>query len=254
VTLILDSLPQIDSPLARVDPRWKLASLLLASALCGLLQTLPPVMTAMGGVCCLVALSKVPFSWYGQRLVGLALFLTPFALGSLFLLPDPSPLPVVGPITISRTGLQLALLICCKAVTIVTLMLILLATAPLNATVHAAYSLHIPGILVQVVLLTHRYLSVLAGELRQLRIALRVRGFRSRANLHSYRTIGHVTGTLLVRGFERAERVGQAMRCRGFDGRFRSMTTFRTRTSDVVMLVVTVGSAACLLAWDIVRR
>src|SRR5437868_4244073 len=81
--------------------------------------------------------------------------------------------------------------------------------------------------------LTYRYTFLLAEELGRLRIALRVRGYRNRANLHSYRTIGHVAGTLLVRSHERAERVGQAMRCRGFDGRFRSLTAFRTRWPDV---------------------
>ena len=68
-------------------------------------------------------------------------------------------------------------------------------------------------------------------------MALRVRGYRNRANLHSYRTIGAVTGALLVRGWERGERVGHAMRCRGFDGRFRSLSEFRTTAADVLMFL-----------------
>ena len=45
--------------------------------------------------------------------------------------------------------------------------------------------------------------------------------------------MGQAAGTLLVRGYERSERVAQAMRCRGFDGCFRALATFRTRWSDV---------------------
>jgi cobalt/nickel transport system permease protein len=102
--------------------------------------------------------------------------------------------------------------------------------------------------------MSYRYLFVLADELARLRIALRVRGYRNRANRHSYRTAGHVAGTLLVRGYERAERVGQAMRCRGFDGQFRSLTAFHTRPADVLAFLVVTAGAAALCAWDWLPR
>jgi cobalt/nickel transport system permease protein len=66
--------------------------------------------------------------------------------------------------------------------------------------------------------------------------------------------VGNVTGTLLVRSLERAERVGQAMRCRGFDGRFHSLAEFRTRGRDVLLFLVMVGAAAALLLWDLLLR
>jgi cobalt/nickel transport system permease protein len=54
---------------------------------------------------------------------------------------------------------------------------------------------------------------------------------------------------MLVRGYERSERVGQAMRCRGFDGRFRSLVSFQTRRADIAAFVlVVVGTVGiCLL-------
>jgi cobalt/nickel transport system permease protein len=66
--------------------------------------------------------------------------------------------------------------------------------------------------------------------------------------------MGHVTGTLLVRGYERGERVAQAMRCRGFDGRFRSLTDFRTTRYDVLMLALVWATAGAMLVWDLVQR
>jgi cobalt/nickel transport system permease protein len=81
-----------------------------------------------------------------------------------------------------------------------------------------------------------------------------VRGFRNRANLHSYRTIGQVAGTLLVRSAERSERVGQAMRCRGFDGEFHSLSDFQTEWPDVLAFVVIVGYAVALAVWDWLTR
>jgi cobalt/nickel transport system permease protein len=49
---------------------------------------------------------------------------------------------------------------------------------------------------------------------------------------------------------ERAERVGQAMRCRGFDGVYRSLAEFRTTSADLVFFLVLVGSATALWLWD----
>jgi cobalt/nickel transport system permease protein len=81
-------------------------------------------------------------------------------------------------------------------------------------------------------------------------VAVRVRGFRNRAARHAYATAGRVAGTLLVRGHERAERVHQAMLCRGFDGQFRSLTAFRTRPADVLVFMLIAGSAVALAAVD----
>lgn len=184
----------------------------------------------------------------------------PLFFFSLFVLPLPwllagdGPSWLYKPIRPSWHGIEAALLLTAKAITLVTLLLTAQATAPLETTLKAAHSLRIPGLLVQLSLLTYRYVFVLADELRRLRIALRVRGYRNRASRHSYRTAGHVAGTLLVRGYERAERVGQAMRCRGFDGQFRSLTAFATRPVDVVAFLLIASSAASLALWDWLPR
>jgi cobalt/nickel transport system permease protein len=78
-----------------------------------------------------------------------------------------------------------------------------------------------------------------------------VRGFRNRANAHSYRTVGQAAGTLLLHGYERAERVSHAMRCRGFDGRFRSLAAFRTRRVDVLTLMMVSVGVLALVGLDV---
>jgi cobalt/nickel transport system permease protein len=81
-------------------------------------------------------------------------------------------------------------------------------------------------------LLTHRYVHLFLDELNLLRLTLRTRAYRNRVARQAYRTIGHVAGALLVRSYERAERVDQAMRCRGFDGRLHALRTWRLRWRD----------------------
>ena len=243
----IDLLPETDSPLRRLDPRWKLAGLLLAVVATTFLRQLPTAALGLADAVALVLLGRLPPRWCLTRLGTMLLMVLPFML-LLPLLPDDGPAWHVGAIRVSRHGVDSALVLGAKTATIVLLVLVLLGTAPLSATLKAAQSLHMPGLAVQLAVLTYRYIFVLAGELQRLRIALRVRAYRNRPTLHCYRTIGNVAGTLLVRGYERAERVSQAMRCRGFDGTFRSLTEFRTTAWDVLAFMAIAGTAAGLVA------
>jgi cobalt/nickel transport system permease protein len=235
MTLLFTPPPRTTSPLSRLDPRWKLAAILLAVIVVAVVHTWLAAAAALAGAAVLAVLGRLPWRWWATRLAPAVLFVAVFA---------------VPPVFFGRSP-EIAVILVCKATALVTLALVLLATAPLDATLKAAHALYFPGLLVQLTLMTHRYVFLLADELGRLRIALRLRGYRNRANLHSYRTIGAVTGALLVRGWERAERVGQAMRCRGFDGRFRSLSDFRTTAADVMAFLLIVGAAVgvCMLDW-----
>jgi cobalt/nickel transport system permease protein len=238
------------SHLSRCDPRWKLAALLFAAVVVATLRVPRVAAAALLGSLLLALLARLPPRWFASRLAALGLFLALFTLPLPWLLADDGPGWTCGPLRLSRHGVETALLLNAKAIALVTLLLVMQATAPLESTLKAAHSLRIPGLLVQLSLLTYRYVFVLAEELRRLRIALRVRGYRPRAGLHSYRMAGRLAGTLLVRGYERAERVGQAMRCRGFDGQFRSLHSFATRPLDVLTFGIIAASAASLAVWD----
>jgi cobalt/nickel transport system permease protein len=222
----------------------------MLAASVAMLHRLRVAAAALAAALLLALLAHLPLRWFLQRLGAAALFFALFALPLPWLLAGDTPDGTFGPIHLSWRGVEAALLITAKAISLVTLFLTVQATAPLETTFKAAHALRIPGLLVQLSLLTYRYVFVLADELRRLRIALRVRGYRNRASRHSYRTAGHVAGTLLVRGYERAERVGQAMRCRGFDGQFRSLNAFATRPADVAAFLLFAACAAALTVWD----
>jgi cobalt/nickel transport system permease protein len=235
--------PLTRSPLSRLDPRWKLAGLILAGAAAVAVQTVPAAAAALAGALLLAALGRLPPRWLLMRTGAAVLFVGLFA----------APLPFMYSVTHhdAAAGAAAAAVLICKAGAVVTLSLVLLATAPVDATLKAAHALYAPGVIVQITLLSYRYIFLLAEELGRLRIALRVRGFRNRPTWRSYRTVGVVAGCLLVRGWERAERVGQAMRCRGFDGRFRSLAAFRTTAADVVAFALMAAGAVgvWLLQW-----
>ncbi|MFW5792080.1 MAG: energy-coupling factor transporter transmembrane component T family protein, partial [Desulfohalobiaceae bacterium] len=91
-------------------------------------------------------------------------------------------------------------------------------------------------------------------EYLRLRRAMKTRAFRPRTNLHTYRSYGHLLGMLFVRSFDRAERVHQAMRCRGFKGRFYSLTEFSLTSRDVVFGLACMVLTATLIVFELWRR
>jgi cobalt/nickel transport system permease protein len=235
---------------SRLDPRWKLAAAMVAVCCTLTLRTVWLSLLALFASLALALVARVPARWFGERLGVAFVAVGLFALPLPFLIDDAASNLFIGPLRFSLHGAAVAALLATRALTVVSITLVLAATTPVDALLKAARSLGIPGLLIQICLMTYRYLFVLAEELQRLRMAVRVRGFRNRPSRHAYATIGQVAGTLLVRGHERAERVHQAMVCRGFDGRFRSLTAFRTRLTDVVVFLVIAGCAAGLAVAD----
>jgi cobalt/nickel transport system permease protein len=250
-----DLVSHVESPLSRLDPRWKLAAFTVAAIAVALIQTVACAAGALLAALSLVPASGLTFRAFSTRLGGVVAVIFFFAVWlPFFLPPDGGGAWSLGPLQVSSRGTQLAALICLKTTAILTFVLILLATAPANVYLCAASSLRIPPPILHVTMLAYRYLFVLVGEFGALRVAVRLRAYRNRVSLHSYRTIGHLAGALLVRSSDRAERVARAMQCRGYDGRFHSTSEFRTRATDLLFVACVMTVTAGVLAWDYVRR
>ncbi|HJZ91710.1 MAG TPA: cobalt ECF transporter T component CbiQ [Gemmataceae bacterium] len=240
-----------DSPLARRDPRWRLAAFALAVVAVAVLRSPLPSLAALVFALALAVVGRVPDRWYAARIGVLLIALAPFLVVVPFTIDRGDRVWEWRFLHVTKEGLIVALTLAAKTVALVTLALTLLASAPLHVTLAAAGKLGVPRLLVHLTLLTYRYVFLLLDEFGRLRVALRVRGFRNAMTGHAYRTVGQVTGTLIVRGADRAERVSHAMRCRGFDGHFRCLTAYRSSPVDVLMFVLIVGIAGGIVAWDL---
>ncbi len=80
--------------------------------------------------------------------------------------------------------------------------------------------LKLPSKLIYLLFFTIRYLEVLKQTFEKIQRAMRVRGFKLQTNLHTYQSIGNAIGMLLIKSLSKAQRIEQAMRCRGFQGHF----------------------------------
>jgi cobalt/nickel transport system permease protein len=239
-----------DSPLARWDPRWKLAAVLLAAFAVVSLQHPGPAAVAAAAALALAFLGRVPLSVIAGRAGLLLLATLPLVVFVPLTQGAGSPGWSVGSLHVSQPGLIAAAVVALRVLAVGLLALVLTRMAPLSRTLAAAHALRVPGVLVQVAQLAHRYTFVLAAEVRRLRVALRARGFRAGTNRHSYRTVGHVVGSLLVRGGDRADRVADAMRCRGFDGTYRTAAAFHTTTADALSFLAAAAGTITLVLID----
>jgi cobalt/nickel transport system permease protein len=157
----------------------------------------------------------------------------------------------IGPMQYSFAGLELASMIAVKGNLLILLMAMLLGTMDATVLGHALSHLRLPDKLVHLLLFPVRYLAVLHREYVRLRAAMKVRGFRPRMNRHTYRTFAYLVGMLLVHGFDRAERILAAMKCRGFHGHFHLLHHFSfSRRRDVPFCVVAASLFLLLVAME----
>lgn len=139
---------------------------------------------------------------------------------------------------ISLDGLLLAYLITLKSNAILFCFLALLATSSTTELGHALERLHAPRKLVLLLLFTYRQLFVIHQEYLRLQQAAKIRGFLPTNSLHTYRTYSHLFGMTMVKSWNRAHRVQQAMELRGFEGRFISMSQTQPGTADYCFLAL----------------
>jgi len=144
-----------------------------------------------------------------------------------------NPLVAFGPIGFTREGLRLAAAIALKGNAIVLTLVVLLGKLDATTLGHAMSHLHVPDKLTHLLLFTIRYLDVLHREYLQLRAAMRIRAFRPRMDRHTYRAFGYLIGMLLIRSFDRSDRIVAAMKCRGFRGKFYLLDHFAFSWNDL---------------------
>jgi cobalt/nickel transport system permease protein len=245
---------RLAAPLSRIDARWKLAALIPAGAVVGALHTLGPACAALVGAVVIAALARIPLRWYAVRMGILATSLAVFLIFLPLTATEDKEQWSVGPLLVYPQGITFAVVLLLKALALVSLLLAAATTASVSAQLKALRALRVPGLAVQLMGMAMRYLAVLWDEFGRMRIALRVRGHRRQPTLRSLHTASLVWGTLIVRATDRAERVAQAMRCRGFDGQFHSLAEFRTGGVDVAFWAAVTTASAGLLLWDVLAR
>lgn len=161
----------------------------------------------------LVAAADLPIGYFLKKICLVA----PFAVlvGMFNPLLDRSIMLHIGPVSISGGWISFASLLFRFGLTVGTA-LILIGLTGFTGLCLALEKLRVPRVFVLQLLFLYRYLFVLADEALRMSRARELRTFDTKGP--GLKTFSSMAGHLLLKATDRAERIHQAMRCRGFEG------------------------------------
>jgi cobalt/nickel transport system permease protein len=158
-----------------------------------------------------------------------------------------------GLLKISSEGLLAASLVTLKSNAVIMLFIALAATIPVPEIGWALQKLCVPGKLCLLLVFAYRHIFIIGQEYNRLARAAKVRCFSPGTNLHTYRTYAYLVAMTLVRSWNRAEKIGNAMKLRGFDRRFIILGKNRFRIKDTVFLIASLAAATiCIYIGNII--
>jgi cobalt/nickel transport system permease protein len=230
----------------RLDPRGKIVVAALFAVLMAVSKSYAATLAGLALALIWLALARLPVK---QVLVRL-LVVNSFIFFLWIVLPLTYPGDAVfhwGPLAATRQGLIFTGLITLKSNAIIIALIALVATVPVVTLGQALHNLRLPDKLCHLLLFTYRYLYVFEQEFHRLVQAMKIRGFQPRTNLHTYRSYAYLAAMLLVRSYDRADRVYQAMLCRGFHGAFYSLRTFVWQRRDGIFVATSLPVLGVLL-------
>jgi len=218
-----------------LDPRIKIIVAIPFSVVVAVSTHFLALLPALAVSLLLIVLTKLSTGKVFYRLLlvnGLILFLwllLPFTFKG-------ETLFTIGPLVGTKEGVLYASQITLKCNAILLAMIALMATIPIFTLGHAMGKLHFPEKMIHLLLFTYRYIHVIFQEYHRLINAMRIRGFIPGTNLHTYRSYAYLLGMLLVKSYDRAERVHKAMLCRGFSGKYYTLSRFSVKIRDILYL------------------
>jgi cobalt/nickel transport system permease protein len=235
--------------LQKLDPRVKLITLLLYVVTISLLHSFPWILGLYGVSLGLALFSRIPLGFFLRRVwLVLPLFAGIIALPAtlnLFTPGDPvvllfslsreyhwGPYRIPAEITLTRQGIQAALLLVSRVGASLSFILLLTLTTPWADLFKAFRSLRIPVIYVQTLGMTLRYLMLLSQTVRDMHFAKKSRTLLPQKARAEQRWIAGQMATLFKRSLQLSGDVHRAMVARGYQGDVRILSVFRLRPAD----------------------
>lgn len=225
----LEALARMNSPVHRLHPMAKLVTtfVYLFTVLSFPRGDVSALSSYILYPAVVVALSGIPLKIIFKRLLLALPFSLMGGISNLFLLRDANV--YIGGFAVTEGMFSFASIML-KTLLCVSAALILVATTPFNDLIKQMNLLRIPKIICLQFLMTYRYIAAVIDEAAAMHTAymLRAGGMRG----ISMKNMGTFLGRLTLRGFDRAEIVYHAMKCRGLDVFLGSITESQSDGAD----------------------
>jgi len=236
----MDEFAKLKSPLHTMDPRAKALAFLFFIFLTVTLTRPVLLLAAVFFWLGMLLMARIPVGYIIRRVM----WIIPFAGFLIILFPFVTPGDPVWSInvgvfrlTATAEGLERAVMLLLRAMASVLAIVTLTSTTRFSSLMKALTHLKVPGVIVQMVEFTIRYIFVAIDELKRMRRSRRSRGFASGKNIWHARTVStlaQLVGTMFLRAYERGDRVYIAMLSRGFTGKINTMTEFVIKPTDYI--------------------
>ena len=118
---------------------------------------------------------------------------------------------------IYRTGLLEMFAILFKATAGLSMGIVLTATTTNIELIYGLQKLKVPPIIIAIMSFSIRYIDVFIDEFKRVKISMQSRGYIEKG-IKTLLPIAYASGAMLIRGYERGERVYLSMISRGFTG------------------------------------
>ncbi len=221
----IDRYADLDSPLHQLDARTKLVGF---TALIVAAVAIPAGKTFIFFAFFFLAaifmgISQVPLGY----ILGRALILLPFVL-------------LAGLARPWHDGFDFAFFstLALRSLLSLIILVLLTSTTPFTELLRGLRKLGCPAVITLNLGFLYRYVFVLTEEAMRMRQARDCRRVRRAPAREELKLLGSMLGTLLIRSFERAERLYQGMLSRGFSGDFPVHASRRFGWKDLLFIVV----------------
>lgn len=241
----VDKYAHVNSFVHQWDGRIRIVSLAVLIVAIALLTRIDAALAALGFAFTLVLASRIPVGFVFRRMRWVLIFVGVLFAALVLTVPG-VPVMQLSPVILSREGVELGGLVALRAVSIALLVVPMFGTSAFHTSLKALGELGMPPKVVQLVSFTYRYLFLFAEEGGRILVAARSRGWTARKSPAHVSMAGNMVGMLLVRSFERAERVYNAMLSRGYHGRVVLEGEFAAQPRDWLKGALVIGAAVGL--------
>lgn len=233
--MIEELFAQGSSFLHRLDPRIKIIGAICYISTIALVNSFTALICAFFISLVMLVSARLPALAVSKRMLLVNGF-TLFLWITLPLTYEGNHIYHYGVLTLSQDGIILAARISLKTNTIILSIIALLTTSTIAHLGSALDRMGFPKKICFLLLYSYRYIFVIHQEYLRLLRAAKMRSFSPKTNLHTYKTYAYLFGMTLVKSYNRAQRVHQAMLLRGFNGRLVSLYNYNIGKADILFL------------------
>ncbi|ATU07566.1 cobalt ECF transporter T component CbiQ [Methanohalophilus portucalensis] len=230
----VDEYSGIESIIHNFDPRAKIITFTTLIFSFVFIENISLAILAILFSIILVSLAKLPPEFVYRHLKYPVLFLFSIFFVMAFTIKgnDILNLPLVD---LTFEGVYLGSLIFFRGVAALLLAFLIFSTSRFDAIIKAIYMMKLPNVFVQMIAFSYRYIFVIIDEFQNMKKALSSKGFVFGLNQYSLSLIGNMIGGLLIRSYERGDRVHSSMVSKGYGGAQQLFFEYNMKLKDYTM-------------------